>query len=250
MTNNTGPPYPPPPAPGSNALGSFVIGVSPLGDIAPFNFWQTVISQYANSPTIDALIESFDAAIDQTENFDLLYDNIWNVQSAQGYGLDVWGRIVGVSRALQVAVGDWFGFAEAQPGSQTFGFGAFYSGASLTQTYLLSDSAYRQLILAKAASNITNGSIPTINQILINLFPGRGNAYVTEGVTPSLYFGFAEAGGEPFGQAPFYSGENLGGMSMTYTFEFALTPVETSIVFSSGVLPKPAGVSATIVIAP
>ncbi|TIR44152.1 MAG: DUF2612 domain-containing protein, partial [Mesorhizobium sp.] len=75
---------------------------------------------------------------------------IWDVDTAQGYGLDVWGRIVGVNRILQVTAGDWFGFQEASPGTDPFGNGAFYSGAPLTSNFALSDEAYRLLILAKA----------------------------------------------------------------------------------------------------
>ena len=37
-------------------------------------------------------------------------------------------------------------------------------------------------------------------------------------------------------------------MTMTYTFEFALTPVEQAIVEQSGVLPRPTGVSSSVVI--
>src|SRR5271163_3728843 len=166
---DTGPPYPPLPAPGSNALGFFEIGVSPLGDIIAFNIWLTIISQYANSPSLTAIIESFDAAMDQTENFDNLYDNIWSVDTAVGYGLDVWGRIVNISRILQIFdVGGLFSFKEAN--GLPFGFGTFYAGQSLTNNYALSDAAYKLLILAKAASNISNCSIPAINQILLNLF--------------------------------------------------------------------------------
>lgn len=37
-------------------------------------------------------------------------------------------------------------------------------------------------------------------------------------------------------------------MTMTYTFTFALTPVELAIVLNSGVLPKPTGVAASVVL--
>lgn len=216
----TGPPYPPGPLPGSNGIGQFEIGVSPIGTIAPFSVWQTVISEYANSPRLIQLIKNIDAYLDQSANLDAFFDLVLNVDTAIGYGLDVWGRIVGVSRVLQVVVGDWFGFAEAMPGVDTFGQGAFFSGASLTNNFALSDEAYRRVILAKAAANITNGSIPAINQILLSLFPHRGNCYVTDGLN----------------------------MTMTYFFTFPLSPVELAIVQQSGVLPKPTGVSATVVV--
>lgn len=246
---DTGPLYPHGPQPGSNGLGQFQIGVSPLGTIPPFSVWQTIISQYANSPILTRLIENIFAYLDQTANFDAFYDLIMNVDTAQGEGLNIWGRIVGVNRVLQVEVGNWFGFEESLPGAFTFGQGSFYSGATLTDNFALSDQAYRQLILAKAAANITDGSIPAINRILMSLFPNRGNCYVTDGFQGGNWFGFQESvNAQGFNQASFYTGSTIETMVMTYVFEFSLTPVELAIVGQSGVLPKSTGVSASVVI--
>lgn len=208
------------PRPGSNGIGQFIIGVSPIGTIIPFDYWATIASQYANSDIITTLIGNMDAYLDQTANLDLFYDSIFNVATAVGYGLDVWGKIVDVSRILDVPAGaDYFGFQEALPGSNPFNTQAFFSGQQLTNNFILSDSSYRVLIYAKALANICDGSIPAMNQILLRLFPNRGNAYVTDGLD----------------------------MTMTYTFQFALTQVELAIVAQSGALPKPTGVALTIV---
>ena len=210
------------PRPGSNAIGNFTIGVSPIGDIPQFDYWQTIISQYANSPTLCQLIANFDECVDQTINMQNFFDAIWNVDTAQGYGLDVWGRIVGVSRVLQL-VGDdpfYLGFAEATTLS-AFGFNQqpFFSGTLLTNNFNLSDEAFRVLIFAKALANISDGSTKAINQLLINLFPNRGNCFVRDNLD----------------------------MTMDYVFEFVLTPVEQAILGQSNVLPKPVGVRATII---
>ena len=218
----SGPPFPAPPGPESNAIGAFEIGVSPVGTIAAFTVWDTVIAQYANSSKIDQILTSYAAAMDMTENFDNFYDFIWNVNTAQGVGLDIWGRIVGVSRTLQLPSGSgtFFGFNEAMSW-QGFGQAPFYGGGNpLTSNVVLLDPDFRTLILAKAAANICDGSIPAINAILLALFPGRGDCYVTD----------------------------LGNMTMTYTFTFPLTPPELAIVETSGALPTPAGVSATVVV--
>lgn len=219
----SGPPYPRS-VPGSGAIGSLAIGVSPIGTSPAFDPWATIISQYANSPVLTALIISFFEALDQTENLDLFFDLIWNVDTAQGYGLDVWGRIVGVGRTLRVSSVEYFGFDQQLPGVGTFGpqdVSPFFSGQPTTSNFSLTDAAYRQLILAKAAFNITDGSIHAINALLMALFPGEGQAYVTDN----------------------------GGMSMTYTFSWNLSPLEQAIVFQSGVLPKPCGVTANVVAA-
>lgn len=218
----TGPQYPRTPLPGSNAIGSFVIGVSPIGDIPAFDPYATVLSQYANSPILTSLIESFNSAMDQTRNYNELFDFVWNVVTARGAGLDVWGRIVGVQRVLTISTDTFFGFEQQQPTVDTFGpnsQGTFYSGTPSTDNFSLSDTAFRQLIFAKAMANITNGSIASLNRILMNLFPNRGNCYVVDD----------------------------GGMTMTYRFEFILSPLEQAIVSQSGVLPRPVGVAATIV---
>lgn len=216
----TGPPYPHPnPVPGSNSIGSFAVGISPIGTIPPFDYWSTVISQYGNSSKLTALIGSFNAAMDLTEDLDSFFDLMFNVATAQGFGLDCWGRIVGVSRTLHLpSTSDYFGFDEAGSWSG-FGQSPFYTGGALTSNFNLLDADYRVLIYAKAAGNISDGSIESINAILMGLFPGRGNAYVTDGED----------------------------MTMSYNFTFTLTPVELAIVTQSGVLPKPVGVTATVV---
>ncbi len=246
--------FPTPYRPGSNYIGAFTIGVSPIGSINPLPWQDTVLSQYANSPRLMTLIANFADYRDQTRNFGAFYDNIWNIDTAVGAGLDVWGRIVNISRVLTVDAGEYFGFQEALPDSSGFGQQPFYSGPPSTTNYLLSDDAYRQLILAKAAFNICDGSIPAINRLLMQLFPDRGNAYVQEGLgLDERYFGFAEAGtvtSTGFDQEPFYSGQAFTVMSMRYIFDFALSPVERAIVNQSGVLPTPCGVTAQIVINP
>lgn len=245
----SGPSYPRGPLPGSNGIGLFEIGVSPIGEIPSFDYLTTVISQYANSDILMRLIQNLFEYIDQTRNLQAFFDSIMNLDTAEGYGLDIWGEIVGVNRVLQVPSGEYFGFDEALPGSYGFNQAPYFGGTSLTSNFRLSDQAYRTLILAKAAANITDGSIASINAILMSLFPNRGNAYVAEGYQGDPYFGFNEAGNAVgFNQGPFYAGASVPSMSMSYVFTFPLTPVELAIVQSSGVLPKPTGVSANIVL--
>jgi hypothetical protein len=183
-----------------------------------FDWRPTVISQYQNSPTLLQLVQNMSDNIDPGADLNQFYDLVWNIDTAQGYGLDVWGRIVGVGRVLNVPSGAWFGFQESTD-ANGFNQQPFFSGGGLTENFSLTDEAFRLLILAKALANITDGSIPAINQILLNLFPGRGNCFVTDGLD----------------------------MTMTYTFDFPLSPVDLAIVESSNVLPRPAGVSVTVI---
>lgn len=216
------------------------------------DFDRTIISQYTNSATLCQLITNLNTYIDPNANLQNFYDLIWNVDTAEGYGLDVWGRIVGISRNIQIPDGKYFGFAEAtKVSADPFEQSPFYDGQRLTTSITLTDEQYRLLIFAKAAANITDNSIPAVNQILMNLFPNRGNAYVLDGRNSphDQWFGFAEASdalgfdngvfGDLFNPI---DGEN---MSLIYVFEFTLDTFEKAIVDYSRVLPKGVGVSAT-----
>jgi uncharacterized protein DUF2612 len=187
----------------------------------------TIQSEYANSPTLMRLIQNVNSYLDPRANIDAFYDLIFNIDTAVGYGLDVWGRIVGVGRVLNLAIGGpYFGFtgpsgASGAPWNQ----GIFYDGEALTTNYALSDTAFRVLILAKALFNITNATIAAINQILINLFGpdglipvGTSAPYVTDGLN----------------------------MTMSYVFSATPDPVATAIIYQSGVLPRPCGVLANV----
>jgi hypothetical protein len=119
---------------------------------AKLRLWQqTVISQYANSPTLLALIRNFNSAIDPSLDIDNFYAWIWNVATAQGFGLDIWGRIVGVSRTIPTS-----------------------------PATILTDTQFREFILLKALSNISVATSPAINILLQNWMAGRGRCYVND----------------------------------------------------------------------
>ncbi|GAA3686676.1 MULTISPECIES: DUF2612 domain-containing protein [Acetobacter] len=177
---------------------------------------QTILSQYANSPALCSFIEAWNQMLDPSAMINDWYNLVWNVQTAQGYGLDVWGRIVGVSRILSITSVKYLGWREANDLTEdSFNQAPWYRGVDATSNYRLSDDGYRQLIYAKALANISDGSILSLNRILTTLFAGQGDAYVHDGAD----------------------------MSMTYVFKFVPTDVQVSIIQNSGVLPRPAGVS-------
>lgn len=180
------------------------------------NVSQTILSQYANSPALCSFIEAWNQMLDPRGLTDSWYNLVWNVQTAQGYGLDVWGRIVGVSRILSISASKYLGFREANDLTEEgFNQAPWYRGVDATSNYRLSDEGFRLLIYAKALANISDGSIVALNKILTTLFAGQGDAYV----------------------------QDDGGMAMTYVFKFVPTDVQASIIQNSGVLPRPAGVS-------
>lgn len=186
---------------------------------------RTIISQYAASPTLVRLITDMNQYVDQRANFDAFYNFVWNVDTAVGFGLDIWGRIVGVGRLLRLPSNDpIFGFENSDiPADwEPFNQGVFFPGDQATQSFLLPDDAYRTLILTKALSNIVATNAPSLNQLLRNLFPGRGKCYV----------------------------QDLGSMRMRFVFEFSLSNTEYAILTQSGALPHPAGVAYSVVVIP
>ena len=186
----------------------------------------TVMAQYANSTKLRSLIDTFNLAVEAEGFIDSFYDLVWNIDTADTYGLDVWGKIVVVSRLLTVEENRiYFGFGEASSipvlvdDPQPFNQAPFYNGSQATSTISLSNDAYRKLIMMKAMANITNCTIPNINRMLVYMFGDSGRCYV----------------------------RNDGGMEMSYVFEFLLSTVELAIVQNSGALPSPAGVTVNIV---
>jgi hypothetical protein len=178
---------------------------------------RTVVSQFSNSPIICSIIETFNECVDPTEDFNNFLEWVWNVDTAQGFGLDILGRIVAISRFLAVPTTErYFGFMEIYT---PFNDAPFFTGATATDTFELSDEIYRRLIIAKAYANIMPTTAQNLNNLLKMMFPGRGAAYV----------------------------EDLGGMAMNYTFTFALEPWEEAMVKTSGAFPHPAGVLVTVV---
>lgn len=190
--------------------------------VAPI-FPRTVISQYANSPRILAMISAFADAMNAEKLSDQFFDSIWNIDTATGFGLDVWGRIVDVQRSLYVPggqTGESVGFAEAHS-SSLFGFGQrqFSAIQTATPNFTLADDDYRRLILVKAFSNISDRSIPTMNKALMQMFAGRGgNVYVAD----------------------------MGGMKMAYVFNFVPTAIDKAILLQSGAFANPSGVALSI----
>lgn len=176
--------------------------------------------QYAASTRIKQLI-SYHTEYFAASWVDEFYDVVWNVDTAQGFGLDIWGRIVGLERGRVVTVrpGEYFGFKTATINQswKPFGHGVFYDGNPGGKSYNLSDSAFRTLILTKAFTNISNLTTFNLNRMLQQIFPGRGRCYV----------------------------KDQGGMEIQYVFEFTLEPWERGI-FQSDAVPSPGGVVASI----
>jgi Protein of unknown function (DUF2612)/PASTA domain len=219
------------PLPGTIVFAGTPVNLGISFIVPEFDVDATVISQYANSPTILAMVANFAEYFDPAQNLQSFYLDVWNIDTAIGFGLDIWGRILGVSRVIPIpGTSGAFGFenSDSPPDWENFGNlndvlsgGPFFSGQISGNSYKLNDGPYRTLLLTKALGNICATTAPALNALITNLFPGRGRCYTKDG----------------------------GAMTMTYVFEFPLTTIEYAILAYSGVLAHPAGVGVNINVA-
>lgn len=175
----------------------------------------TILSQYANSPILMRLIGELTDAIDPSANVEQFYNLVMNLRTAKGFGLDVWGRIVGIDRHIGISgsQGECFGFAD---GFYPFNNRPFFAGNNKKSG--ISDNAYRHLIIVKALANIIYATAPNINKLLKIAFNGRRCYYLLSGP-----------------------------MQAQYVFEFKLSVIERFIVRNMNILPHPCGVNVDIV---
>lgn len=178
---------------------------------------ETIMSQYANSPRLMHIITTVADAIDPEKFTEDYFRLIMSIPTANGHGLDIWGRIVGISRTVQFAnpEGEYFGFAD---GFYPFNERPFSGAGGGSDTWELTNEAYRELILIKALSNIVYASALSINALLRAMFDRPAYFLLT------------------------------GHMEARYVFEFQLSPYQRHIVYNTDILPRPCGVLISIII--
>lgn len=176
----------------------------------------TIQSQYSSSPKMIRLVGSMHAQLEPVTDIALFFDKIFDISTAEGWGLDNWGRILGQGRIVELPGVFQFGFDLS--GLQPFDQASFTPG-DVTRFFTMTDPAYRTYLLLKAWINISDCTIPSLNKFLSIAFKNRGMAYVAE----------------------------TGAMKIEYRFGFLLTPFERLIMASPGIRPTPGCVSSTIV---
>lgn len=101
-----------------------------------------ILSQYSSSPTIVQLLSDFRDNIDPQADINLFIEKTMNIDTAEGIGLDILGRIIGMSRVV------------------------LYGGETIT----LTDDLFRRLLMYKAFANISDSTMATMNKMLYLLF--------------------------------------------------------------------------------
>lgn len=109
-------------------------------------FMPFIQSQYSASTRIISILESCREHILPDADIVSFFDNIFNIQTASGIGLDIWGNIIGVSRFV--------------PDYQ-----------DSTTIYTLTDEQYRTVLFYKAGANIMDSTLYSLNYLLKKLYP-------------------------------------------------------------------------------
>ena len=191
-----------------------------------YNYLETILSQYEHSPHMRQLIELFNDGIDNSKQTDNFYVNLFNVSTANSMGLDIWARIVGISRTIEysgVFPDDsdiiW-GFKGSE--LQNYEHGNFLGIQSQTpRNITVNDAALRTMIMVKAAANITHGSLAELNKSIALLFESTG-----EGKAFTL--------------------SDTGRMKLILVLRFSSSTILKIILQYGNILPIPAGVGIEI----
>lgn len=134
----------------------------------------TVQSQYSASPRILAIAGMYWDMLNPGSEIQTMLDDMLNPSTARGYGLDVWGRIVGIKRATVPVSGEYLAF---DPDPMSNPDGDSWNNAPfnpLTPQGLATDAVFRVYVMVKAMMNIGNGSLADLNKYFSLMFPDSG----------------------------------------------------------------------------
>lgn len=190
------------------------------------NVLQALLWRFNTAPNLQSLVVAKQAWYDanQTQFWTDWFTNVFNIPTANDFGCAVWAIILGIPLAV---------VQQPDPEKPTFGFGLFVttgfynfnnSNFGVTQQTIipLTLEQKRLVLRLRYFQLISRGTVTQTNRFLKQLFADFGGAYVVDGLD----------------------------MTCTYVFQFVL-PSALQFVFSNyDLLPRPAGVSVTIVSAP
>lgn len=193
-----------------------------MGTIQEFNFEVPVLDamiwQYAAAPNLLALLTEKQAWYDanQTQFWTDWYNNVFNLLTADAFGLSVWAIILDIPIIVATNPSNPSNpglFFSSQHANFTHG-NFFRTGPSAIQ---LTVEQARTVLRMRYFQITSKGTVPEINQFMNLLFGAQGGAHVLDG----------------------------GNMTAEYVFNFAL-PSSLAYIFNNyDILPRPAGVGVT-----
>lgn len=180
------------------------------------NVLQTLLWQYENSPNLKALIQAKQDVWDTdfTTFWEQFNTRIFNLATANDFGLSVWAIILGgpIVYNLPGAGTEGWGFGQYR---KNFTHGNFASNQGIV--YTLSTETARVVLRLRYYQLTGTCTIPAINRMLADVFKAYGPAYISDG----------------------------NDMTQRYVFGFSL-PTDMQFAFSNfDILPRPSGVGST-----
>jgi len=183
---------------------------------------QALLWQYTDASRLQKVLErkSDWYAANQRDFWSNWYRDVFDLTTANDFGLAVWARILGVPLVAAVpASGDRpvFGFGEYNLNFNNGNFGVNNSGVQALTT-----EQKRLVLRLRYFQLISNGSIPQINYFMSLVFGSLGSVYVLDGYD----------------------------MTMVYVFTFILPASVRFVLENFDILPRPAGVELEILVQP
>jgi len=190
------------------------------------NLTQALLWQYNQAGNLQGIINAKQAWYDanQEQFWNDWFTNVFNLPTANDFGCAVWAQILNFplfyNPPIDPASKPSWGFDYATSGCFNFDNGNFSDPTGTSSIYLT--TAQRRIALQlRYFQLVTSGTVPEINRFLKYLFGSKGAAYLLD----------------------------HGDMTQTYVFTFPLDANLLSVIEQYDLLPRPAGVSSTIIFA-
>jgi hypothetical protein len=183
------------------------------------NLLQAILWQYNTAERLQSLLESKNSWYENNQNefWQNWYDDVFNLQTANDFGLTVWAIILGLPLTIT---------SVDPPNKDYWGFGAFRFNftrgnfAASSSGIRLKTEQKRLVLKLRYFQLVTRGAIPEINEFLAFAFKDFGKVYALDGYD----------------------------MTMNYVFTFAPPNSLLFVLREFDVLPRPAGVGVNYII--
>jgi Protein of unknown function (DUF2612) len=179
---------------------------------------QAIIWEYDSALNIKAIVEGQQNLYDiyQTEFWDDWITDVFDLRTANNFGLAVWSIILNQSlyTSFIETFTPYFGFGSTNKNFENGNFASLNGGNNVYST-----ETARLLLRLRYFQLTSSGTVPEINRMLKYLFGGLGGAYLTDNLN----------------------------MTQTYNMLFEMSAELSYMLNNTDILPRPAGVLSTIV---
>lgn len=153
---------------------------------ASVNLLAAILWQYEDADKLKALAYAKQAWTEeyQTNFWNNWYRDVFNIDTANSFGLSIWGRILNISLGVEVA----------PQNKVAFGFGAKHKnfdapsnfGVDSSRTQALSLEQQRLVIRLRYFQLTSRGTVPEINAFLAEIFSDQGKVFVVDPLNMSF----------------------------------------------------------------